>query len=170
MNNRSLQTLGRFSVGGQGMKNRPWRPLVAILRTSLVLQAHICSCHLERSLVITHRPRLCDDKAPDHAWLHVVCEAHTKNWPSDSARLVVHWYVRESGDLSAATETDSGQQRPNQAPPDLPGCVHEGRGNFPNSQQAFINFIVWALHFIDSSGKTDTCFLFFYIFVHFRTF
>jgi hypothetical protein len=81
-------------------------------RTPMLLKTQSCSRQLGRSwsLAIIHTPRLCDDKAPDVAAYHL--EVQSWDWPSESStsRLVVRWYVRETGNLSAAMETDSGQQ------------------------------------------------------------
>jgi len=33
-----------------------------------------------------------------------------RDWPSESAKFAVRWYVREAGNLSVAMETDSGQR------------------------------------------------------------
>jgi len=37
-------------------------------------------------------------------------EAHSGDWPSESANFPVCWYVREAGNLSVAMETDLGQR------------------------------------------------------------
>ena len=37
-------------------------------------------------------------------------EAHSGDWPSESTKFAVRWYVREAGNLSVAMETDSGQR------------------------------------------------------------
>jgi len=82
-------------------------------RTSVLVQTQNCSRQLERSrsLVVIHTPRLWDDKAPGPrrvATCHL--DAHSGDWPSEFARLTVRWYAPEAVNLSAAIETDLGQQ------------------------------------------------------------
>jgi hypothetical protein len=140
VNNRSLQTLGRFSVDGQGMKSRPLKPPVA--NCGLLCTFKPQSCPRQRARAESepchrpghwHTPHLCDDKAPDHAWLHSTSKftlgIGLAN-PSPQGWWCARTCARQgtfSHCQAAAMEMDSGHHGPNQDTPDLPRWVHEGR-------------------------------------------
>jgi len=105
-NSGSFQTT--VPVSGLGMENRPWKPPVANRRLLCFFKQN-CSCQLERSqsLAVVHTPCLCDDKIPDHAWLHAISKLTPgPGRANPHARLGVRWCMRDRGNLSAAMETD----------------------------------------------------------------
>jgi len=95
-------------AGGQGIENRPWklpvstRGLICVFKRKILRTSSNGVGALPLSI-----HRVC---GTTRLWTTRGChlEAHSGDWPSESAKFAVRWYVREAGNLSVAMETDTG--------------------------------------------------------------
>jgi hypothetical protein len=97
-------------------ESRPWNPPVVYcgLPGLFFFKAQSYLHQLERSrsfaVIYASSRCVCDDKAPDHAWLHAISKLIPRTGRANPQDWQLRWYAHEAGNLSAAMETDSGQR------------------------------------------------------------
>ena len=100
------------------MESRPWNPPVAYCGLpgffSFKTRSYLRQLERSRSFAVIYASSrcVCDDKAPDHAWLHAISESKLvlRTGRANPQDWQLRWCAHESGSLSAAMETGSGQR------------------------------------------------------------
>ena len=119
------------------MESRPWNPPVAYCGLpgffSFKTRSYLRQLERSRSFAVIYASSrcVCDDKAPDYAWLHAISESKLvpRTGRANPQDWQLRWCAHEPGSLSAAMETGSDsayRRRESRNPTDLYVCVSLG--------------------------------------------